>query len=189
MATKDEIIEILKKHQKTISNHARAIFEDDFESIASDISEGEKEKEDMLIDFGNWYLRLCKVITDSDCRFEIENREIIWSFLRGDDYKLWWEKGESLAKSSPFGDKEVDKVTYLKLILKQTLELYYKEKSRPRGFFRTRLAVAHFEGKDALKDAGIISKSELALSGMYDIGEGKWENELGDVIAVKIDMP
>jgi hypothetical protein len=52
----------------------------------------DKELEDILIDFANWYLRLIKVTSDKNERFEIENREIIWSFLRGDDYKLWWEK-------------------------------------------------------------------------------------------------
>jgi len=45
-----------------------------------------------VIDFVNWYLRLCKVITDKDCRFELENQNVIDSFLIGDDYKLWWNK-------------------------------------------------------------------------------------------------
>ena len=45
---------------------------------------------DQLIDFVNWYLRLCKVVTDEDCRFELENQTVIDSFLKGDDYKLWW---------------------------------------------------------------------------------------------------
>ena len=47
---------------------------------------------DKVIDFVNWYLRSCKVITDSNCRFELENMEVINSFLNGDDYKLWWKK-------------------------------------------------------------------------------------------------
>ncbi|MFA5715030.1 MAG: hypothetical protein WC998_04790 [Candidatus Paceibacterota bacterium] len=47
---------------------------------------------DKVIDFVNWYLRLCKVITDKDCRFELENQNVIDSFLNGDDYKLWWDK-------------------------------------------------------------------------------------------------
>lgn len=45
---------------------------------------------DKVIDFVNWHLRMCKVITDSDCRFELENQNVIDSFLKGDDYKLWW---------------------------------------------------------------------------------------------------
>lgn len=57
-----------------------------------DKAERDIELENKLIDFANWYLRLIKVTTDKDERFEIENREIIWSFLRGDDYKLWWNK-------------------------------------------------------------------------------------------------
>jgi len=52
------------------------------------------ELENKLIDFANWYLRLIKVTTDKDERHDIENREIVWSFLRGDDYKLWWNKFE-----------------------------------------------------------------------------------------------
>lgn len=47
---------------------------------------------DKVIDFVNWYLRLCGIITDSNCRFELENQTIIDSFLKGDDYKLWWNK-------------------------------------------------------------------------------------------------
>jgi len=65
-----------------------------------DKAEHDIELENKLIDFANWYLRLIKVTTDKDERYEIENREIVWSFLRGDDYKLWWNKfGESVDQS------------------------------------------------------------------------------------------
>lgn len=50
---------------------------------------------DKVIDFVNWYLRMCKVTTDNDCRFELENMTVIESFLKGDDYKLWWNKAEN----------------------------------------------------------------------------------------------
>lgn len=65
-----------------------------------------QEIENQLIDFGNWYLRLIKVTTDKNERFNIENRDIIWSFLRGDNYKLWWEK------LGFYNDKEHSEKTY-----------------------------------------------------------------------------
>jgi hypothetical protein len=66
--------------------------ESEISQLKEQINKEEKWATDRLIDFVNWYLRLCKIITDSDCRFELENQSVIDSFSRGDDYKLWWNK-------------------------------------------------------------------------------------------------
>jgi len=63
--------------------------------------EADIELENKLINFTNWYLRLIKVTTDKDERYDIENMEIVWSFLRGDDYKLWWSKFGKQSDSTP----------------------------------------------------------------------------------------
>lgn len=54
-----------------------------------------------VIDFVNWYLKLHKL----DFRYELENQEIIDSFKRGDDYKLWHvNKFEELLKKEKGGE-------------------------------------------------------------------------------------
>jgi hypothetical protein len=80
------------------------------------------------------------------------------------------------------------KIEYLKSVLKKTLELYYKEKSKPRGLFKKRPDPAIFKGQDGFNDAGFITKAELAADGMYCIGDGVWEHENGEVTKVVIDM-
>lgn len=47
-----------------------------------------------MFDFVNWFLNLHKI----DFRYQLENKEILDSFKRGDDYKIWW-------------DKEINKIT------------------------------------------------------------------------------
>jgi len=42
--------------------------------------------EDTVIDFVNWYIRLHKL----PLNYELENRTIIESFIKGDDYKKWY---------------------------------------------------------------------------------------------------
>ena len=79
-------------------------FYEEWQTISSESKQNKEWNTNKVIDFVNWYLRLCKVITDSNCRFELENMEVIDSFLRGDDYKLWWGK---LGKESTFESKEV----------------------------------------------------------------------------------
>jgi len=70
---------------------------------------------DKVIDFVNWYLRLCKVITNNNCRFELENQSIIDSFFNGDDYKLWWNKlGKEQDSKEPQGAEEIYKKVYIK---------------------------------------------------------------------------
>lgn len=43
---------------------------------------------DELIDFVNWHLKVCKI----DERHELENLELIASFLDGDKPELWHRK-------------------------------------------------------------------------------------------------
>jgi hypothetical protein len=51
------------------------LIESEIKSLESE-PEDNTELEDKLIDFANWYLRLIKVTTDKNERFDIENREI-----------------------------------------------------------------------------------------------------------------
>jgi hypothetical protein len=78
---------------------------------------------DKIIDFVNWYLRLCKVITDKDCRFELENQSVIDSFLNGYDYKLWWNKANS-PKRRIRNQKTYDFVVKYKILIYQNTRHY-----------------------------------------------------------------
>jgi len=46
--------------------------------------------EDKVIDFVNWYIKLKKL----PFNYELENRTIIESFIKGDDYKKWWNQNK-----------------------------------------------------------------------------------------------
>jgi hypothetical protein len=65
--------------------------------------EPEKWNDDKVIDFINWYINLHKI----DERFELENQNIIDSFLNGDDYKLWWDKVGQESADNVKGEKSI----------------------------------------------------------------------------------
>lgn len=57
---------------------------------------------DKVIDFVNWFIHLKRF----DVRHELENQEVIDSFLRGDDYRLWWDK-EGQPEPVPVSAEEI----------------------------------------------------------------------------------
>jgi hypothetical protein len=81
------------------------------------------------------------------------------------------------------------KIEYLKSMLKKTLELYRKEKTRPTGVRRRKPKPYIFKGEEGLKDSGIITQAELASNGYYSLGNNSWEKENGEIVTVKIEMP
>jgi len=81
------------KKEETLKEKIKPLISNE-ESVVSKWIREDREQwtTDRVINFVNWYLRLCKVITDKDCRFKLENQSVIDSFQNGDDYKLWWNK-------------------------------------------------------------------------------------------------
>jgi hypothetical protein len=83
----------LRDRKPTIDNVIKGLKEskcEKCETLADDLAQLESYQsvwtDNKVIDFVNWFIHLYKI----DDRFELENQTIIDSFLKGDDYKLWW---------------------------------------------------------------------------------------------------
>lgn len=131
-------LSLLQEQEKELPIDKNYVAMDKVNEIC-DKAERDIELENKLIDFANWYLRLIKVTTDKDERHDIENRGIVWSFLRGDDYKLWWNKfGKSVDQSGireeliKFRDYLISewKYEYVTSICDGDIDEYLKAKER-----------------------------------------------------------